>query len=144
MQQLMTVDSESDSESESDSGSDESDSDSDDNVNPSFMNDVNIFMEDDDVFVSLGLRAEDEAAKINRIDDLGHIADAQIPVHDNVDIEPRFAIDKENPKIKVGETFPTMQDFRMALRQYPIKKEFVVHKVKTDKKRYRAQCKAKG
>lgn len=50
----------------------------------------------------------------------------------------------ENPKIKVGETFPTMQDFRMALRKYAIKKEFAVHKVRTDKKRYRAQCKAKG
>lgn len=37
-----------------------------------------------------------------------------------------------------------MVDFRMALRQYAILKAFEVHKVKTDKKRYRAECKLVG
>jgi hypothetical protein len=53
-------------------------------------------------------------------------------------------VDKENPKIEVGESFPTMHDFRMALRQHAIKNEFEVHKVVTNKTRYRAKCKAEG
>uniref|UniRef100_A0A0A9GC60 Transposase MuDR plant domain-containing protein n=1 Tax=Arundo donax TaxID=35708 RepID=A0A0A9GC60_ARUDO len=89
------------------------------------MDDVDIFMKDHEVFVSLGLRVEDEAARLNMEQDgLGQIDhDAQIPVDDNANDEPMFATDKENLKIKEGETFPTMQDFRMALRQYAIKKD---------------------
>uniref|UniRef100_A0A0A9GRG2 SWIM-type domain-containing protein n=1 Tax=Arundo donax TaxID=35708 RepID=A0A0A9GRG2_ARUDO len=116
------------------------------NVDPAWMDDEDIFMDDHEVFVSLGLRAEDEAARINlEKDGAGLIDDnAQIPVDDYAENEPLFAIDKENPKIKKGETFPTMEDFRMALRQYAILNEFEVHKVKTDIKRYRAECKANG
>uniref|UniRef100_A0A0A8ZPQ8 Transposase MuDR plant domain-containing protein n=1 Tax=Arundo donax TaxID=35708 RepID=A0A0A8ZPQ8_ARUDO len=116
------------------------------NVDPALMEDEDIFMEDHEVFVSLGLRAEDEAARINlEKDGFGQIDDdAQISVDDHAENEPLFAIDKENLKIKKGETFSTMEDFRMALRQYAILKEFEVHKVKTDRKRYRAECKANG
>ncbi|RLM75609.1 uncharacterized protein C2845_PM15G21380 [Panicum miliaceum] len=37
-----------------------------------------------------------------------------------------------------------MHDFRMALRQHAIKNEFEVHKVVTNKTRYRDECKAEG
>ena len=71
-------------------------------------------------------------------------AAAQTRVDDNADVKFTIVYDKENPRIKVNEYFPTMEDFRMALRQYGINKGFQVHKVKTDKTRYRAECKATG
>jgi len=52
--------------------------------------------------------------------------------------------DNENLRIKVNEYFPSMENFRMALRQHGIKMGFQVHKIKTDKTRYRAECKAEG
>ncbi|KAL6661634.1 hypothetical protein ACP70R_001018 [Stipagrostis hirtigluma subsp. patula] len=134
---------ESSSPTESDS---ESGDEIEENVDPTWMEDDDIFMEDDEVFVSLGLRAEDEATRMN----LGHDGvgfngrEADIFVNDSAENEPRFAVDKENPKIRQGETFPCMEDFRMALKQYAILNEFEVHKVVTDKKRYRAECKAGG
>ncbi|CAA0842511.1 Unknown protein [Striga hermonthica] len=130
------------------SSSDESDEESGDdikeNVDPSWMEDNDIFMEDHEVFVSLGLRAEDEAATMNLGNDGVDLNTTEISVDDYAENEPRFVVDSENPKIRKGETFPTMERFRMALKQYAILNEFVVHKVRTDKKRYRAECKANG
>jgi hypothetical protein len=37
-----------------------------------------------------------------------------------------------------------MKEFRMALKHYAILNQFAMHKVVTNKKRYRAQCKADG
>ncbi|KAK3129194.1 hypothetical protein QOZ80_6BG0473380 [Eleusine coracana subsp. coracana] len=88
-----------------------------DNVDPALKDDEDVFMEDNDVFLSFGLRAEDVTARMNMDKEpLGLNVDAQILVDDYATDEPRFAIDKEHPKLKKGETFPTMADFRMALR----------------------------
>ncbi|KAK3131503.1 hypothetical protein QOZ80_6AG0507320 [Eleusine coracana subsp. coracana] len=114
-----------------------------DNMEPALMVDEDIFLEDDEVFVSLGLRAEEVAARKNMDQDGLGLNDDE-PVHDFADDEPRFTIDTENPKIGKGETFPTMVDFRMALKPFAIQNEFEVHKVRTDKKRYRAECKVNG
>lgn len=129
----------SDEESGEESGK-ESDEESEENVDPAWMDNEDIFMDDHEVFVSLGLRSEDEVARLSlEQDGLGLNAEnAQIVVDDEAENEPRFAVDQKSPKIKKGETFPCMADFRMALRQYAILKEFEVHNVKTDKKRYRA------
>jgi hypothetical protein len=59
-----------------------------------------------------------------------------ILVDDDADCEASIVVDKENPKIEVGESFPTMHDFRMALRQHTIKNEFEVHNVVNNKTRY--------
>lgn len=48
---------------------------------------------------------------------------------------------RKNPKIELGSTFPNMKEFRLALRQFAIKGEFEIGKCKTDKKRYRGECK---
>jgi len=72
------------------------------------------------------------------------ISTPQWEYHQDPTLYLNIVYDKENPRIKVNEYFPTMEDFRMALRQYGINKGFQVHKVKTDKTRYRAQCKATG
>lgn len=104
--------------------------------------------------VDIELRAEadtEEAARKNQSEGLqvepifyADTAAAQTPVDDCADVKPNIVYDKENPRIKVNECFPTMEDFRMALRQHGINKGFQVHKVKTDKTRYRAECKATG
>jgi hypothetical protein len=138
---------ESDAESSEDSGeeSGEENDRHEENVDPSWMDDEDIFMEDHDVFVSLGLRAEDEATRLRAKDDgFEDATDAEITVDDEAENEPKFAIDKENTKIRKGETFPCMKEFRMALKHYAILNQFAVHKVVTNKKRYKAQCKANG
>lgn len=66
------------------------------------MEDDDIFVEDREVFVSLGLRAEEEAARMNlRHDVVGLNAHgSEITADDYAKNEPQFAIGKENPKIK--------------------------------------------
>lgn len=108
MERKPSIPQESTSPSTSD---DESESD-EDNVDPALMDDVDIFMDDHEMFVSLGLRVEDEVARLNMEEDgMGQFDyNVQILVDDTANDEPRFAIDKENRKIKVGVTFPTMKD----------------------------------
>lgn len=115
-------------------------------VDPAMMYDADVFVGDEQFYVALGFRNEDdtrEAPKVEHVSD-AKILEAQILVHDNADCEANIVVDKENPNIRVGECFPTMHDFRMALRQYAIKNEFEVHKVVTNKSRYRAKCKSEG
>uniref|UniRef100_A0A0A9DTF7 SWIM-type domain-containing protein n=1 Tax=Arundo donax TaxID=35708 RepID=A0A0A9DTF7_ARUDO len=123
------------------------------NVYPALMDDEGVFMDDEAVCAAFGLKTEADAHEADRKSqsEEHHVepifcadnAVAQIPVDDNADVENDL-YPKENPRIKVNEYFPTMEDFRMALRQHGIKKGFQVHKVKTDKTRYRAQCNAQG
>ena len=42
---------------------------------------------------------------------------------DSVPPEEEIAYDKENPPMDLGALFPSMKDFRMAIRQYAIKSE---------------------
>jgi len=124
------------------------------NLDCDLMDEEDIFVDDEVVSVDIGLRAETDpqaTARKNQSEELQvepifytDTAAAQTPVDDNADVKFTIVYDKENPRIKVNEYFLTMEDFRMALRQYGINKGFQVHKVKTDKTRYRAQCKATG
>jgi len=124
------------------------------NLDCDLMDEEDIFVDDEVVSVDIGLRDEadpQEAAWKNQSEELkvepilyADTAAAQTPVDGNTDFKLNIVYDKENPRIKVNEYFPTMEDFRMALRQYGINKGFQVHKVKTDKTRYRAECKATG
>jgi len=124
------------------------------NLDCDLMDEEDIFVDDEVVSVDIGLRPETDpqaTARKNQSEELQvepifytDTAAAQTPVDDNADVKFTIVYDKENPRIKVNEYFLTMEDFRMALRQYGINKGFQVHKVKTDKTRYRAQCKATG
>ena len=124
------------------------------NLDCDLMDEEDIFVDDEVVSVDIGLRAETDpqaTARKNQSEELQvepifytDTAAAQTPVDDNADVKFTIVYDKENLRIKVNEYFLTMEDFRMALRQYGINKGFQVHKVKTDKTRYRAQCKATG
>jgi hypothetical protein len=118
------------------------------------MDGEDIFVDNEVVSVDIELRAEadtQEAARKNQSEQLqvepifyADTGAAQTPVDDSADVKPNIVYDKENPRIEVNACFPTMEDFRMALRQHGINKGFQVHKVKTDKTRYRAECKATG
>ena len=50
--------------------------------------------------------------------------------------------DKNNPSMEVGTMYPTMEEFKFAVRQFAIKNEFHLGVEKSDKKIYRAYCKS--
>ncbi|RLN23352.1 uncharacterized protein C2845_PM07G02560 [Panicum miliaceum] len=115
-------------------------------VDPAMMFDADIFVGDEQFYSALGFRDEDDAREAPQMEQLSdaEIHEAQILVNDNEDCEGNIVVDKENPKIESNKSFPTMHDFRMALRQHAIKNKFEVHKVVTNRTRYRAECKAKA
>ena len=70
--------------------------------------------------------------------------DAAITVDDTAPTEPMEDWDKEFPDMSVGIHYPCMDDFRMAVRQHAIVKDFELGTEKSDKKRFRGFCKAAG
>lgn len=123
------------------------------NLDCALMDDEGIFVDGDAISVDIGPCANanaQEATRKNQSEELKvepiYYADtaAKTPVDSNTDVKLTIVYDKENPRIRVNEYFPTMEDLRMAVRQHGINKGFQVHKVKTDKTRYRAECKATG
>jgi hypothetical protein len=121
------------------------------NAEPASMDNEDVFMDDDAFFVDLEPKAEadvQEAGGMNQSEEPLEVepicyaaAAAQISV-DGVDVESDNELERENLRFKVNESFSTMKDFRLAVRQYGIVRGFKVHKVRTDKTRYRAECKA--
>jgi hypothetical protein len=121
------------------------------NAEPASMDNEDVFMDDDAFFVDLEPKAEadvQEAGGMNQSEEPLEVepicyaaAAAQISV-DGVDVESDNELERENLRFKVNESFSTMEDFRLAVRQYGIVRGFKVHKVRTDKTRYRAECKA--
>ncbi len=57
---------------------------------------------------------------------------------------PQVAYDKENPPMTVETIYPSMCEFRLAVAQYSIKKEFEFFVKKTDPSRFRARCIKEG
>ncbi|WVZ96491.1 hypothetical protein U9M48_042123 [Paspalum notatum var. saurae] len=106
---------------------------------------------EDHVYELLGLRDEDERAvngtegpvrttqmNMNAADTVG----ATISVLDHIPDEIVIGYDKENPIIELGTVYPTMKEFRMALRDFAIKNEFSLGTEKSDQKRFRGFCKS--
>ena len=50
--------------------------------------------------------------------------DAAVNVDDTVDVEPMHEWDRDNPDMSVGTCYPSMAEFRLAVRQHAIVKEF--------------------
>ena len=95
----------------------------------------------------LGLREEEHTsvpAEVfdSRMDEQGDNDGAAIPTSDDVPSEVVISYDKNNPPMDVGTIYPTMEDFKMAVRQYAINNEFDLGTEKSDKKRYRCFCKS--
>jgi hypothetical protein len=55
-----------------------------------------------------------------------------------------MAYDPNNPCMAVGTIYPGMPEFRIAMRQFAINKEFELDLVKIDPVRYIGGCKVDG
>ena len=69
---------------------------------------------------------------------------AAIPVDDFIPEENRPMYDKDHPTMNLGDMFPSMDEFRMAVRQYAINKEFDMDIVRSEPKRFVGKCKGEG
>jgi hypothetical protein len=67
---------------------------------------------------------------------------AAIPTNDVVPGEVHISYDKNNPCMEVGTQYPTMEEFKLAVRTYAIKKEFHLGVEKSTTKKYRGFCKS--
>uniref|UniRef100_A0A453ET83 Transposase MuDR plant domain-containing protein n=1 Tax=Aegilops tauschii subsp. strangulata TaxID=200361 RepID=A0A453ET83_AEGTS len=81
-----------------------------------------------------------EDAYLTDEEDQQLLTEAAIPVDDKIAQEEEIAYDKENPHMYVGALFPSMEEFKMAIKQYAINNEIDIWGYKTDKKRYLGQC----
>jgi hypothetical protein len=66
---------------------------------------------------------------------------AAIPVDDHVPGEGLHAYDPNNPSMDIGTVYPNMEEFRLAMKQFAIIKQFEYRIVKTDPSRFIANCK---
>jgi hypothetical protein len=70
--------------------------------------------------------------------------EAGIPVDDRGPTEPVYDWDRENPDMLVGTHYPSMDDFRIAVRHHSILNEFELGTEKSDPDRFRGFCKSTG
>ena len=70
--------------------------------------------------------------------------EAAVNVDDTVHEEPMHEWDRDNPEMSVGTLYPSMKEFRLAVRQHAIVHEFEYDTEHSDKDRFRAKCSAVG
>ena len=70
--------------------------------------------------------------------------DVAVNVDDTVDVEPMHEWDRDNPDMSVGTCYPSMAEFRLAVRQHAIVKEFEYDTEHSDKERFMANYAALG
>jgi hypothetical protein len=70
--------------------------------------------------------------------------EAAVEVDDTVPEEPMFEWDRDNPDMSVGICYPSMPEFRLAMRQYAIVHEFEYETEKSDRDRFRGNCATVG
>jgi hypothetical protein len=110
-------------------------------------------MDEDAVYEFVGLRGEDERAeqarmaaqKVTEIDlDDVEKQDADLLVHDNVPGEDYVIYDKEDPPMKVGTIYSSMNEFRAAVRQHAIKGQFQLATKKSRPDYFLGKCAHEG
>jgi hypothetical protein len=67
--------------------------------------------------------------------------DAAMPVDDENAEMVNILHDVDHPNLKLGTLYPSMKEFRLAVRQYAINEEFELGITKSDRNRYRVYCK---
>nr|XP_034569455.1 uncharacterized protein LOC117833969 [Setaria viridis] len=106
-------------------------------------------MSEDQLYVILGLRDEDERRKVaepngrtmrEQGDD--NTEGAAIPISDAIADEVVITYDKDHPKMDLGTMYPSMDEFRLAVRQFAINEEFELGTEKSSKERFRGFCKS--
>ena len=95
---------------------------------------VNAAADEDKVYEAMGFKTADErieeaAREVVPIPTMtaemqNDMDESSIPVDDNVPEEPMFQWNRDNPDMSVGVCYPSMDDFRLAVRQHAIVKEF--------------------
>jgi hypothetical protein len=112
---------------------------------------ANGIADEDQVFEAMGFKEADASAYTDEvpIPTFLHIFAeemncAGLPVDDNDPAEPMLDSDRDNPDMSVGTIYPSMVDFRLAVRQHAIVTESELATEKTDRKRFRGHCKALG
>jgi len=110
-------------------------------------------MSEDAMYEFLGLRAEDERAKKASFDAENEnetnagpmdLEGAELPVDDCIPGEDSIFYDKENPPMKVGTIYASMNEFRSAVRQHAIMGQFDLGTEKSCTTLFRGYCKAEG
>jgi hypothetical protein len=86
------------------------------------------------------VRQMDEQGNDNEFEE--DIDGAAIPTNDAVPGEIVISYDKNNPSMEVGTQYPTMEEFKLAVRTYAIKKEFWLGVEKSTTKKYRGFCRS--
>jgi hypothetical protein len=108
-------------------------------------------MSENQMYEILGLREEEtnvvptKAFDCPMDENYVNVADlpiSEIPVSDVVPNEVVISYDKNNPQMSVGIVYPSMEEFKMVVRQFAINKEFELGTEKSDTKRYRCYCKS--
>ena len=111
---------------------------------------ANAAADEDKVCEAMGFKAIDERAEeaareavpiptmtAEMQKDMG---ESVVPVDDNVPEEPMFQWDRNNLDMYVGVCYPSMDDFRLAVRQHAIVKEFELAIAHSDTQRFRGHC----
>ena len=70
--------------------------------------------------------------------------EAAVNVDDTIDAEPMYEWDRDNLDMSVGTCYPNMDEFRLAVRQHAIRKEFELDTEHSNKERFKGKCAALG
>jgi hypothetical protein len=104
------------------------------------------------MYHKLGLAVEDERENKeredacyrrgdgNNLDQLGGDGSAALPCVDFLQHETRVVYDSNDPVMEVGSLYASMTEFRLAMRQYAIDKEFELGIEASTTKKYRGYC----
>ena len=100
------------------------------------------------IYVHMGLDKEDEREKNIREKACNNGSDsddqddylAAMPIDDIRQDEIKIMHDKRNPIMEAGSLYPSMVEFRLAVRQYAIINEFELRIISTCITRYTARC----
>ena len=88
----------------------------------------------------LGLTDETLREEMDREEMEGDDPSIDHYIPDKVPFETRVKFDPKNPEVRLGSLFPSMMEFRLAMRQYALNKEFELKVGKSDRTRYMAYC----
>lgn len=103
---------------------------------------------EDQLYVALGLRDENDRANTAQPDGRRMVEqgadseDAALTISDAIPNEIVITYDKDHPKMDLGTMYPSMNEFRLVVRQFAINEEFELGTEKSDKERYRVFCKS--
>lgn len=122
-------------------------------IAPIANGDIDVPITEENMCTILGIQEED--VQIQKVTELRApiavcdideelLDEAAIPVDDHIPEASNIAYDRDHPSMYKGAMFPTMKDFRMAVRQFAINAEFDLATSKAEKKRWMGKCKADG